>query len=93
MATIKQIDNRWLIEGDVLMDDANDLLMQSNQFDLQSEQFIDFAQVSEVDTAAVSLMLEWRRRALAEDKQVVFDHLPHGLVSLTALYGVNEILS
>lgn len=93
MATIKQIDNRWLIEGDVLMDDANDLLMQSNQFDLQSEQFIDFAQVSEVDTAAVSLMLEWRRRALAEDKQVIFDHLPHGLVSLTALYGVNEILS
>lgn len=93
MATITQKDSRWCIDGDVLMDDANDLLMQSKQFDLLQEQVIDFAKVQEVDTATVSLMLEWRRRAIAEKKHIIFDHLPHGLVSLTALYGVKEILS
>lgn len=93
MATIKQKDGSWYIDGDVLMDDANDILSQSTQFDLHDEQVIDFAKVQEVDTAAVSLMLEWRRRAMAENKRIVFDHLPHGLVSLTALYGVKEILS
>lgn len=93
MATIKLINSIWHIEGDVLMEDANDILDQSKQLDLLDEQVIDFAKVREVDTAAVSLMLEWHRRAMTENKRIIFDHLPYGLVSLNALYGVKEILS
>jgi phospholipid transport system transporter-binding protein len=54
---------------------------------------VDFAKVAEVDTSAVSLMLEWQRRAQAENKQISFVNLPKSLTSLTALYGVADLVS
>jgi phospholipid transport system transporter-binding protein len=53
---------------------------------------VDLAGVTEVDSTAVSLLLEWRRAA-ARDKRVIdYVNYPANLKSLIQLYGVTELL-
>ncbi len=92
MTAITQNANRWDVSGDIGMDNANSLLVTSRRLMLTDEAVIDFAQVGEVDTSAVSLMLEWQRRAVAEKKQIKFINLPKNLTTLTTLYGVTELI-
>ncbi len=53
---------------------------------------VDLAEVTEVDSAALSLLLEWRRAAQRDDRQIEFINLPQNLLSLASLYGVSELL-
>ncbi len=92
MTAIIQNENRWDVTGDIGMDNANSLLISSKRLTLTDKAVIDFAKVGEVDTSAVSLMLEWQRRAVAENKQITFVNLPKNLTSLTALYGVTALI-
>jgi len=92
MAQIIQIDNRWKINGEIEMDNANALLMTSQDLVLADNTLIDFSHVTEIDTAAISLILEWQRRAVTEKKQLRFVNLPTNLVSLTHLYGVADLV-
>lgn len=93
MANITQQGNQWRISGDVLMGNANALLNQSNAFEMTGAMEVDFSAVTDVDTVAISLMLEWQRRAVASNCTVTFTHLPVNLVSLAELYGVTEFFS
>ncbi|MGB2833619.1 MAG: STAS domain-containing protein [Methylotenera sp.] len=92
-STIVQSENKWYVSGAVLVDNVTKLLLESSAFDMGEPVFeINFSKVTDVDTAAISLMLEWQRRALAANKKLIFTHLPSNLTSLTALYGVAEYL-
>lgn len=53
---------------------------------------VDLSAVGEVDSSAVSLLLQWRRDALQRHQQLRFTNLPVNLVSLAKLYGVLELL-
>jgi phospholipid transport system transporter-binding protein len=53
---------------------------------------IDMAAVTEVDSAAVSLLLHWQRAAMAAGHQLHLKQPPASLLSLAALYGVEEFL-
>ena len=53
---------------------------------------VDLKGVTEVDSAGVSLLLEWRRAASGANRQIEFVHLPANLKSLAVLYGVAELL-
>lgn len=53
---------------------------------------IDLARVTEVDSAAVSLLLEWRRTVERDGRTIAFENLPDNLTSLARLYGVTELL-
>ena len=92
MTATTQNENRWDVTGDIEMDNANTLLKLSEALVLSDQAVVDFAKVVEVDTSAVSLMLEWQRRAKAESKQISFVNLPKSLTSLTALYGVADLV-
>ena len=74
------------------MDNANAVLVESNALQITDDLQIDFSAVTDVDTAALSLLIEWQRRALAVNKKVVFTQLPESLVSLATLYGVAEFI-
>lgn len=89
---VTQVDNRWEISGDVLITTANELLKQSQTFTIENTK-IDFASVTDVDTAAVSLILEWKRRAAKENQSLAFINLPANLASLIQLYDVAELVS
>jgi phospholipid transport system transporter-binding protein len=53
---------------------------------------VDLGGVTEVDSSALSLLLEWRRQALRANRAVRYVNLPANLKSLAELYGVTELL-
>jgi len=89
---IIELANKWHISGDVLMDNANLILNQSDAFKMAGEIEVDFTDVSNVDTAALSLMLEWQRRAVAAKCKMKFANLPVNLSSLANLYGIEDFI-
>ena len=92
MSQIAQIDNRWKLTGDVVVGNAKAILTASQPFTITNNTMVDFENVNDVDTAAVSLILEWKRRAKKEDKVLTFVNLPANLTSLVALYGVEDLI-
>lgn len=54
---------------------------------------IDFTRVTEVDSAAVALALEWRRSAAAGNFQITLSNVPETLRNLANLYGVADLLA
>lgn len=93
MTAITQSKNRWNVTGNIAMDSANFLLESSKGLVLETDAIVDFAKVKEVDTSAVSLLLEWRRRAIAENKPLSFINFPPSLTNLVALYGVEDFIN
>ncbi len=53
---------------------------------------IDLAGVREVDSAAVALLIAWRREATAAGKSLDFASVPDGIASMAQLYGVDVLL-
>lgn len=92
MTSITLQNNQWCVAGEILMDNANAVLVESNALEITEDLHIDFSAVTDVDTAALSLLIEWQRRALTANKKVVFTQLPESLISLATLYGVAEFI-
>ena len=90
--SIIDLGNDWHVSGDMLMDNANLILNQSASFKMNGEIKIDFTDVTNVDTSALSLILEWQRRAAQSKSVVKFANLPASLTSLANLYGVEDFI-
>ncbi len=84
------------LEGNLSYETIPGVLARTEEFaartDLPQEVRIDFAAVTGVDSAAVALLLEWRRMAIARGKTLVFENLPANLLALARLYGVAELI-
>lgn len=93
MTQITQVDNRWTLSGDVVIATASELLATSKNLTLNAETTIDFAQVTDIDTATISLILEWKRRAQRDNQTIKLVNLPANLKSLTQLYGVDNLIN
>ena len=53
---------------------------------------IDFSEVTEVDSSAVALTLEWQRLAARNNISLRFLNLPAAMLNLSKLYGVSELV-
>ena len=60
--------------------------------DLPERLTIDFSGITGVDSAAVALLLEWRRQAASRGKELRFVNLPPNLLALAQLYGVADLI-
>ena len=84
-------------EGQLSYETIPAVLAETAQFaarpDLPPTIRIDFSAVTGVDSAAVALLLEWRRIALARGKTLLFENLPPNLLALAKLYGVAELIA
>jgi phospholipid transport system transporter-binding protein len=58
----------------------------------QGVRVIDFRGVTEVDSSAVALALEWLRQAAEAGSALRFVNLPSAMQNLAKLYGVSELL-
>lgn len=74
------------------MNSVNALLGESVQAFSSADLEIDLAAVLEVDSSAVSLLLEWVRQAQERNTSLAFVNLPKNLLSLAELYGVLELI-
>ena len=84
---------RCTVQGPVTLDNVVELLAEGNGRFTAPEVTIDLAAVTEVDSAALSLLLEWRREAGRNGRAIRYLNLPANLRSLAELYGIIELLS
>ena len=84
---------RCTLKGAVNLENALALREEGLRLFTEQETTLDLSGVTEVDSAAVSLLFEWRRAALAAKRRIRYINLPDNLTSLAKLYGVTEIVS
>ncbi|MFA7239290.1 MAG: STAS domain-containing protein [Sulfuricellaceae bacterium] len=79
--------SRFSIDGAITMDNANAVLEEGLTKFAQATE-VDLSALTEVDSAAVSLLLEWRRA----NPNLHFVGYSDNLKSLVTLYGVLDLV-
>jgi phospholipid transport system transporter-binding protein len=83
---------RWLLAGPLTVDTAASVLESSRHAVLPRSCIVDLTGVDAVDSAAVAVLLAWRRRAALEGIDLLFTGAPANLGALAELYGVEELV-
>lgn len=93
MIYISAEKNTWKLKGNLVVDKANLVMAESLTLPMDTtELVVDFADVNTVDTTALALVLAWKRRAKEEFSNISFINLPDNLISLAALYGIQDFI-
>ena len=58
----------------------------------QGGKTIDLSQLQDVDSSAVSMLLEWQREAASRNHGITFVNVPEKLKSLLRLYNLFELV-
>jgi phospholipid transport system transporter-binding protein len=83
---------RCSVQGPIMVDNVVALLGEGNERFTAQEVTVDLAAVTDVDSSALSLLLEWRREAGRNGRAIRYLNLPVNLRSLAELYGVAEFV-
>ncbi|MGA7179942.1 MAG: STAS domain-containing protein [Thiobacillaceae bacterium] len=81
------------LEGRATLDSTPELLTQLKPLIAAGLKEVTFHEISEVDSAALGLILSCRREAAKQGHTLKFTDLPANLVALAALYGVSDLIS
>ena len=84
---------RLTLEGDINSSTVATLLDQVLEHVRNGAECVDFAAVSDVDSAAVSLALHCVREAKAANRALRFANLPPTFVNLARLYNVSDLFA
>ena len=83
---------RCTVQGPITLDNVVSLLGEGNERFTAAQVTVDLAAVTEVDSSALSLLLEWAREAGRNGRVIRYSNLPANLKSLAQLYGVTEFI-
>ncbi len=89
---IRREGDSLLLEGAITLDTVPGLVDAVEEHLRQGVSVVDFIAVTEVDSAAVALALEWMRQAGRAGKGLRLANLPASMQNLAKLYGVSEFL-
>jgi len=89
---IRREGQMLVLEGAVTLDTVPGLILEAEEHLRQGADAIDFSAVTEVDSAAVALALEWVRQAERANVALRLVNLPASMQNLAKLYGVSELL-
>ena len=89
---IERTGNELRVSGALTIANATEVC-ESGRQQLDADMVVDLAAVTEVDSAALSVLFEWRRAARAKKLQISFRNLPDSMQSLAALYGVADLIA
>lgn len=93
MKFINSSPDVWQLSGQLVVDKAHNVLVESNELSLpQTGLTLDFANVWAVDSSAVALILAWLRRGKSEGVKLTFANVPDNLKSLIKLYGLEDVI-
>jgi phospholipid transport system transporter-binding protein len=91
---IRREGDSLFLDGALTLETVSELAGAVQEHLRQGARVVDFGSVTEIDSSALALALEWRRQA-AEGKGATglrFANLPDAMQNLAKLYGVNELL-
>jgi len=86
-------DGSLRVEGAITVHNVVAVVERGNALFARDDLVIDLAQVTEVDSSAVSMLLEWQREAHRCNRRIRFANTPQNLKGLAQLYGVSEMIS
>jgi phospholipid transport system transporter-binding protein len=89
---IRREGPRMLVSGPVTLANVAALLEEGRRYLGEGVETVDLADVSEMDSALLALMLAWLRDAKANDRALSFANLPESLRTIARLYGVDRLL-
>jgi len=84
--------DRYFIEGALTMATIQTALAEGRRLFDGPQVQVNLSRVTEVDSSAVSLLLEWVRAASRSDRTMRYTDLNANLKSLAVLYGVSDLL-
>jgi phospholipid transport system transporter-binding protein len=90
---IERDGNRLVVRGAVTLADVSQWRESGLAAIDRDGLTIDLAGVSEADSSALSLLLEWQRAAKARGFGIRYRGLPDNLRSLAQVYGILELLA
>jgi len=90
---IRRDGDSLILEGAVTLDTVPGLIGAATEHLRQGgARIVDFRNVTEVDSAAVALAIEWLRKASESGTGLRLANLPAAMQNLAKLYGVSELL-
>ena len=90
---IERDGNQLRVQGALTIAGVTALCEAGKQQFGDGDLVIDLAAVTEVDSAALSLLFEWQREARRRNIKISNRNLPASLQSLATLYGVSELVA
>jgi phospholipid transport system transporter-binding protein len=89
---IRREGPRLVVSGAVTLGNAATLLEEGRRHIAEGVQTIDLAEVNEMDSALLAVLLAWLRDARSREKKISFVNLPESLRTIAQLYGVDRLL-
>ena len=86
-------DGQLIINGPVTIENVVAVMEQGVALFGRHELVLDLSGITEVDSSAASLLLEWQRVALSRNCQLSFSRTPQQLQTLLRLYGISELIN
>jgi phospholipid transport system transporter-binding protein len=85
-------DEGWRVEGPVNVETAATLLQEAESMWEGSEFRVDLGGITSADSAAVAVLLAWRRQAAEKSVRMQLVNSPESVCSLARLYDVADLL-
>ena len=89
---IRREGERMVVSGALTLANVAAALAEGNSAIGESVRTVDLAEVGELDSSALALLLAWLREAKRQNRDLAFANLPQGLTTIARLYGVAELL-
>ena len=89
---IRKQGDRYVLEGPVTLAGVSALLEEGSRSFEGSSVVVDLSGVTEADSSAISLLLEWARRMRAGKREISYANFGENLTSIANLYGVAELI-
>ena len=89
---IRREGERMVVSGTLTLASVAAALTEGNAAIGEGARTVDLAEVGELDSSALALLLAWLREAKRRNLSIVFTNLPKGLTTIARLYGVAELL-
>jgi phospholipid transport system transporter-binding protein len=89
---IRREEGRIVLSGPVTLANVAQVLEEGRRHLAEGAATVDLAEVSELDSSALALLLAWLREARAAGRTIRFANLPESLQTIARLYGVQDLL-
>jgi len=86
-------DGRLFVQGAMTMAQAATLVVEGEAVCAKSDCIVDLAEVTAADSSAVAVVLGWLRCSKEAGRSIRIMNPPPSFSSLSALYGVDELLA
>ena len=92
--TIQPTSDGFALTGPVTIATASQIIDAAREsWPDKGVSIVDFAGVTEADSAALALIFKWQRDAARKERAVRCVNIPANVVALARLYGVDELIS